>query len=268
MKNLSVKRLNADASLYLEIDGIKVIIDPWLISSEVDGSHLFNEAWHVNETVSIDDVNRMGADFCCISLPFADHCHDETLSRLNEGIPIVCNREIAQNLKSRGLDKNRSVLEVPLFPDFIEVGSGRNKLAVSFLAPSGALDFTHGGLVLRGKNMEHILIAPHGIKLDKKHSHYAALIELRWMLLCITFSTYALPLVLGGTVNLGEEKALALVEALVPKFVMDIHSEQKVARGLVPLVAKPEYPTTESLSRKLGSQFLSMQGLGKKVLQL
>ena len=43
---IQVQRLNMDNSLFLEISGWKVLIDPWLEGTEVDFFGWFNTQWH------------------------------------------------------------------------------------------------------------------------------------------------------------------------------------------------------------------------------
>lgn len=262
MRELRIQRMNADASALLTIDGTHILVDPWLVGSEIDGSVLFNEAWHVEPVVSVDEVKRMPISLILISLPFADHLHEETLAQLNPELRIVANQETAALLRKKPCFATREILEVPQFPEFLKVDT----LSFSFLAPSSMLDFTHGGMIIRAqvtkRRQDHCLWAPHGIKFrDHPSREREQLKDLNWVLIAATLSKYGLPGILGGTVNLGLDEGLDLIKNLKPRFVIDIHSEQKASRGLVPLVAKTEYPTVEEKRDSLGKIYVPCEGL-------
>ena len=268
MRSLEVKRLNADCSAVLTIDGVKVLVDPWLVGSEVDGSPLFNEAWHVNPVASVHEVNLMSVDLIVISLPFADHLHVETLALLDPELPIVVNQEGAAILRKEPLFATRKILKIPSYPEFLDVKFENSRsLSFSSLAPHGILDYTHGGMIIRSqiskRRQEHLLWAPHGIRLGQDYSHpYGEQLKsLKWVLVAVTMSTYKLPVILGGTVNLGLADGVKLVTLLRPRFVIDIHSEQKASRGLVSLVANPKYPTMEEKKSLLGEMYVPCEGL-------
>ena len=232
----AIQRLNGDCSAILTINRFKILLDPWLVNSEVDGSTLFNEAWHIEPVVNIEAVNEMDIDVVCVSLPFADHCHEETLSVLNPNIPILCNQDTATILRKRGFDDgNRVILVIPQYPSFFDPMFESSSTSFSYLAPHGLFDFTHGGIIIKTKisrrRQEHVLWAPHGIKLDDNHPFRHQLMESQWSMIATTFSAYRLPLILGGTINLGLEEGIDLVKQLNPRVVIDIHSERKASRG-------------------------------------
>ena len=265
MKELLLQRLNEDCSAVLTINGVHILFDPWLVNSEIDGSTLFNEAWHVEPVASIAEVNEMDIDLICVSLPFADHCHEETLAVLKCETPILCNQETASILRKKGFDDGKRVITIPQYPSFGECTVEGCSLSFSFLAPNGLLDFTHGGIVIKSqvsrRREEHVMWAPHGIKLGGNHPFRDQLVNSSWALIATTFSAYRLPLVLGGTVNLGLDDGVAFVEQLKPQIVIDIHSERKASRGLVPLVANPEYPSVREKQEALGKCYVACHGL-------
>ena len=103
--------------------------------------------------------------------------------------------------------------------------------------------------------------APHGIKLNDNHPFRHQLMESQWSMIATTFSAYRLPLILGGTINLGLEEGIDLVKQLNPRVVIDIHSERKASRGLVPLIAKSTYPSDDEKSKALGKVYVACNGL-------
>ena len=68
------------------------------------------------------------------------------------------------------------------------------------------------------------------------------------ILMC-TLAEYRLPFFLGGTINLGLEAACALAAACAPRVIVDTHSEQKPATGLVPRIAATVYPDRTTAER-------------------
>jgi hypothetical protein len=90
--------------------------------------------------------------------------------------------------------------------------------------------------------------APHGTRKivhDKEAS-----------VLLTTVTTYELPFYLGGTVNLGLNKALQLAEQLNVKTVISTHDEQKRQAGMVARLSKRTYtPSNQFLSLKQGQFF-------------
>ena len=265
---LEIERLNADSSILFTIDDKKILFDPWLVDSEVDGYKLFNEAWHTDPCLPVSDVMARGISAICISLPFADHCHIGTLEGIDNSIPIICSVSTEKVLKRSGLG-SRKILVAPSYCGNNETFCEFKGLSFSSLEATGLLDFTHGGMIVRHrttrKRSEHILYAPHGI--CSNNTHLADLQNLNWALVCVTFTEYWLPALLGGTVNLGVDEAMLLLERLRPRFVVDIHSERKAARGLVPLLARPSYALLEDVqSCCRGFVPLETVGIEKRIM--
>ena len=81
--------------------------------------------------------------------------------------------------------------------------------------------------------------APHGtrkIVQDKEAS-----------VLLTTVTTYELPFYLGGTVNLGLNKALQLAEQLNVKTVISTHDEAKIQKGIVAALSKRTFSNTQEI---------------------
>jgi hypothetical protein len=267
---LEVERLNGDASMILTVDGKSILIDPWLASSEVDGHPLFNESWHTEPCSSVSSIPS-GISAVVISLPFADHCHLETLEDLDDDLPIVCNTNTRKVIEGH-FGARKKIIIAPKFSaeeNFCELKG--TTLRFSFLDPTGLLDLTHGGIIIQARKSqtrkEHILFAPHGISKDNSRLPLLKQIS-TWALACITFSEYALPSFLGGTVNLGLAEAVALVgpHGLNAKRVIDIHSECKATRGLVPMLARTAYPQPDEVREALPSSFVDVQCLQKVLI--
>lgn len=124
-------------------------------------------------------------------------------------------------------------------------------LRLAIVPTTGLLDFVHSGLLLKPGEWRGggLLYCPHGYHCTEL-TRCNILQQLRNMdldVLLTTATEYALPLLLGGTVNLGLQNMKDLSEALCPRFVLDTHSEQKEATGLVAAMANPTYPSTAEM---------------------
>lgn len=237
-----------DTSFIVQLNerSIRMLIDPWLVGSEVDGFALFNKAEHAYKCLSIQDVADV--DAIIISLPFSDHCHEETLALLDASIPIYAVKDAYSRILNDSRLKNRSVIQIK---SDASVRIGTSDIYLTPIPTSGMLDFVHGGVVIEDA-ARRILYAPHGLSL---HGNTQAIIEKvdqsqkkEWSLCMITCSQYGLPLLLGGTVNLGLSATLPIVRALRPRYLIDIHSEQKITSGLVPILAAPAYQSHFAVS--------------------
>ena len=248
-RHLTVQRLNHDSSwlLSLESGSLRIVLDPWLTGAEIDGFSLFNRAEHTSATLQVADLGRV--DAIVVSMAFSDHCHEETLSQLPSNIPIYAVRDALARIKGDARLSSRNLILIEDRPTRI----GNSRTSVSHIPTSGLLDFVHQGLVVSSPESS-IVYAPHGLILSgptaqrlKKVSEAGKRISL----CLVTASTYDLPLIIGGTVNLGLDKALPLLRALRPKYLIDTHSEQKTATGFVPLVARTAYPSHEEVRERV-----------------
>jgi hypothetical protein len=77
---------------------------------------------------------------------------------------------------------------------------------------------------------KRIVYAPHGFKSLNKQITADVLIT--------SCSTYQLPWYLGGTINLGINKALSMAELLSTSIILSTHDEQKIGKGIVEKIAK------------------------------
>ena len=96
---LSIKRLNLDSSWYVEYGNSKLVIDPWLIGSEIDGFKWLNEQWHIKEPIKISDLPEF--QFLLISQNYEDHCHIETLKNISDEKPIIATDKAFKKLKKK-----------------------------------------------------------------------------------------------------------------------------------------------------------------------
>ena len=75
----------SDSSWKISYDNFSILLDPWLVGSQINGFAWFNKQWHKTAPVAPEQVKNYQA--IVISQPFSDHCHEETLSLL-QPVPI------------------------------------------------------------------------------------------------------------------------------------------------------------------------------------
>ena len=80
---ISIQRLNMDNSFFVEINGWKLLIDPWLEGTEVDFFPWFNTQWHRTPPLPYEELPAY--DTVLITQKYPDHYHEKTLKKLNPG---------------------------------------------------------------------------------------------------------------------------------------------------------------------------------------
>ncbi len=229
-------KLNDDSSWLWEIDGIQVLVDPWFTQSQIDLFPWFSEQFHINEQPEVDQIPK--PDFIFISHPFTDHCNKETLLKFSSEIPIVSNEGVLKKIKKWNY-----------FQSFLKLTEA--PISIVQLKPKSKLDLVHSAFLLKS-SQGNVLYAPHGTNIK-------LLPEVK--ILITTVSKYELPFWLGGTVNLGYEKALENLKRCKADWLLCTHDEQKIGKGLVERLAKKNYKTFFEDSRiKLLKPGESFQG--------
>lgn len=253
-RTLHIQRLNLDSSWWIGWGGAGLVLDPWLIGSEVDIARWFNEQWHVLDPVSPEDLPPH--DAVLVTQSYSDHCHEQTLRMLDPSLPLYGSPKAVARMR-------RDPLLAPRVQSIPDALSGETlamgNLHCSMLDPRRRMDPVYYGLLLEHEG-EALVYAPHGFALD------AALAErlegLRVRLVMSTCITYRLPGLLGGTVNPGLNAALRLARACSAEALIDTHDEDKRARGLVHRVARVLRPSPEAIRQAMppGMRFLRTEG--------
>ena len=229
---MKITKLNADSSWLWEINGLKILVDPWFSESQVDFHPRFSTQYHLDKQPEVFELPR--PDFIFISHPFTDHCDQETLVKLSSEIPVICLSVIQRKIQKWGH-----------FKQFISPSDA--PFQIEKISKTGFLDLVHHAYLI-SDGISSMCYAPHGtrkIVQDKEAS-----------VLLTTVTTYELPFYLGGTVNLGLNKALQLAEQLNVKTVISTHDEQKRQAGMVARLSKRTYtPSNQFLSLKQGQFF-------------
>lgn len=224
---ITIQRLNMDNSWWVDFNGLRFLIDPWLQGVEVDFFPWFNTQWHRTKPLDAEAVPAY--DFVLITQKYPDHFHAQTLLRLRPARLLVP-ASIEQKVKK--LLPEAEVLT--LQADTPRIFGG--PLSLHFLPTSRRIDPIYDALLLHNGE-ESIFIATHGFDLtpDKR----------QWLsqqppvsLLFTPFNYYRLPVWLGGVVSPGMTGVQQLVEAVKPRRVVATHDEDKFARGLVSRFAR------------------------------
>lgn len=215
---MNLHKLNDDCSWLWEIDGLKVVVDPWFSPSQVDGHPLFSEQFHITQQPLVSDLPR--PDYLFISNPFTDHCNKETLLQFDRSIPVIAKRSILKKISAWKHFNQLIALE-------------NAPVRITEYRPGYFLDLVHSAYLIEGEE-GNILFAPHGAK--RKDLPKADI-------LITTTTRYHLPFWLGGTVNLGREQAEQLYKQCEAKLFLATHDERKIGKGLVEKFAKKEYCT-------------------------
>ena len=246
---LTVKRLNMDSSWALTWAGTTLLIDPWLVGSEVDGFSWFNEQWHATPPVPIESVGTY--DSIIISQSYSDHCHQPTLAAL-EPVPLISTPSAVKRLSKEMRDRTINVLPELGSGEWYELGS----LQLAYLDPGRRMDPIYNGVVIRHER-ELVVYFPHGFTLTQQQLD--CLQDFETLLLITSFSRFKLPSFLGGAVNPGKQNALKLVEALNPRKIVHTHDENKHAKGLVKKIARVDYPNPEELQALMAGRFAYLE---------
>lgn len=237
---LQIQRLNMDNSWWLRWNDDALLLDPWLVDSEVDGFIWFNEQWHVTPPVPVDAVPAY--EHVLVSQPYSDHCHARTLSMLSDRAAFY-----AVPPARKRINKELPSLRITDIPAFDTGTTTLGSLRVCRFTPPHRIDpIYHALLLCHGS--EAVFYAPHGFALSTAQIEMLGGIQIK--LLITSFAYFKLPAVLGGIINPGTEAALKLMEQLQPQHVLNTHDENKRARGLVIRLAKRIYPYMPSLAKK------------------
>jgi len=224
-----------DSSWALSWAGTTILIDPWLIGSEVDGFSWFNEQWHVTSPVLVDSIGEYQA--ILISQAYSDHCHQQTLKEL-QTVPFFATPSASRRLKREMRGREINILPELTSGKWLDQGV----LQLAYLNPGRMLDPIYNGIVIRHKD-EVVVYFPHGFTLSAKQ--LKSLRSYKTLLLITSFSSFKLP--------------VFLVEALNPRRVVHTHDENKHAKGLVTKLAKVAYPDPLQLEASMGGRFVYVQ---------
>ena len=234
---ITLQRLNMDNSLFLQIGGLRLLIDPWLHGAEIDYFPWFNKQWHRTKPLDYSKIPEF--DAVLITQKYPDHFHLETLQKLQ---PKLVFAPSSIESKLRATLPDAEVRTLNRFSDLIE----QSGVQIRFLPTSRNIDPIYDAFILDDGNVS-VFLATHGFNptdaqktVIASHSSYSLLVT--------PFNKYELPFFLGGTVAPGMDSVRQLVQLLKPKKVVATHDEDKHAEGIVSKFASITWaPKTEEL---------------------
>jgi L-ascorbate metabolism protein UlaG (beta-lactamase superfamily) len=232
---MKLTRLNGDSSWLLKLDGLNILIDPWLMGEQTDFATWFSTQTHRESCVHLRNLPHI--DIILVSLPYTDHCHQSTLSRFSRDTCIVATPKAAGKIRKWNLFDR-------VEPLFNLRPHSCKEIEFELIDQGPLLDTVHRGIMIRGKN-QTVLYAPHGLKGIRRMK------DERVDLLLSTTTSYQLPLFLGGTINLGLQNATQLVKKFKPTYFVPSHDEDKHAKGLVSRLATTTYATLDEMKATL-----------------
>lgn len=215
---MKITKLTDDSSWCIETHDFTLVIDPWFTTEQAD-FHPWFSLQKRTKSYGPFTFPAHKEPILFISHPFSDHCHKETLLTFPKNTRIFAERRALKKIRAwHYFDRLASLDQAPF--------------GLEQLTQTSLFNQTHHAFSLQIEDKQ-MLYAPHGVKSNSKLPKVDLLIT--------TITTYKLPLLLGGTVNLGlcaAEKIRTQTEA---KTVLTTHDQQKESRGLVGIFAKPTY---------------------------
>ena len=190
-------------SWLIEIDGQKILLDPWLI-----GDLTFNNAdWLFRSTKNNPQPIPENIDLILLSQGLEDHAHPPTLKELDKQIPVVASPNAAKVVKELGYTTITTL-------DHKESFQLKDKVSIEAVpgSPIGPT-LTENGYIIKGlESGKSIYYEPHG-----HHDDYlkeAAPIDV------IITPLVSLKLPLVGAVVKGQEAALQVCKWLKPQVIL------------------------------------------------
>ena len=232
-----LQRINMDSTWLVVMDGVRFLVDPWLVGTETDGFKWLNRQWHVQSVMPPESVPEF--DAILITQPYDDHCHIATLKELYKGKPVFADRrgygKIKKHLPDADLHRvNEKTREIVRF-----------KGVEFYLSPT---DMLYNGCLIRSAG-KSVLYLPHGIEIkDRYVKHFPSPVDV----VLTSASTFTLPFWLGGKVAKGIENVKQVQRLFGPGQIFTTHDEPKDGIGLVSRLAKKYYPTQAEFTEQLG----------------
>ena len=231
-------------SWLIEIDGKRILLDPWLVGDLVFN----NQAWLFKSKKNHPQSIPQNIDLILLSQGLEDHAHPPTLKKLDHDLPVVASPNAAKVVKELGYT---NVTSLAHGEDF-QLGEQIEIKAVPG-SPIGPT-LTENGYIIKGlESGKSIYYEPHG-------NHSDTLKEVAPIDVIIT-PLIGLKLPVVGAVIKGQEAALKVCQQLNPQVIIstaaggDIDSEGM----LVPIIEADG--DLETFNRLLQQNDLSIRAI-------
>ncbi len=211
-------------SWLIEIDGKRILLDPWLVGDLVFG----NQAWLFKSKKNNPQPIPENIDIILLSQGLEDHAHPPTLKKLDKNIPVVASPNGAKVVKELGYTTVTSLEHGESF---------KLKEQVEIQAVPGSPvgpTLVENGYIIKGlESGKNIYYEPHG-------NHSDCLKEAASIDVIITpLINLKLPLV--GSVIKGQETALQVCKRLKPQVILATAAGGDVdVQGLITTILKAD----------------------------
>lgn len=222
---MQIQRLNMDNSWFLQMNGLSLLIDPWLEGEEIDFFSWFNTQWH--RTQPIDYTKIPTYNYVLITQKYPDHYHQQTLLKLQPS-KVIVPKSIEKSIKK--LLPQAEIISLGKHQNTFE----ENGVKIQWYPTSRKIDPIYDAFLI-SDDQEAVFLAPHGYAIGEGQKIQT---DKPIKLLISPFNHFQLPFYLGGTVAPGIEGLLHLNEKLSPQYIVATHDEDKHAKGLVTKMAK------------------------------
>jgi L-ascorbate metabolism protein UlaG (beta-lactamase superfamily) len=227
---LALTLLNGDSSWLVELDGTRLLLDPWLEGTAIVVFPAIHEATRATAAVSLAEVGPV--DALVLSHPFPDHCNRPTLLQLPPDLPTFAPRVAIPFVRlACGRRRVTVIPNATLGRDPVRFGN----VSLAWCRAVLPLDTTHNALILRGEESgSTVMYCPHGLPpTGATFRAVERVLNGRLDALLCSFNTVDLPGYLGGTAGLGAEAGATLVARLAPRHVLPTHDGPKPDTGFI-----------------------------------
>ncbi len=211
-------------SWLIEIDGKRILLDPWLVGDLVFG----NQAWLFKSKKNNPQPIPKNIDLILLSQGLEDHAHPPTLKKLDHNLPVVASPNGAKVVKELGYTNVTSLEHGESF----KLGEQLEIKAVPG-SPVGPTLVENGYIIKGIESGKNIYYEPHGNHSDSLSD--AAPIDV----IITPLVNLKLPLV--GSVIKGQETALQVCKRLKPQVILATAAGGDVdVQGLITTVLKAD----------------------------
>lgn len=232
---MQIQRLNMDNTWFIQMDRLRLLIDPWLEGEEVDYFRWFNTQWHRTTPLAYNRLPEY--DYVLITQKYPDHYHQKTLLKLQPK-KVIAPASIEHSL--RKLLPGTEVIAMSQELNSLEL----NGVKIRWYPTSRKIDPIYDAFMIQD-SCEAVFLATHGYFIGKEEIRGEKPVKL----LISPFNHFQLPFFLGGTVSPGIEGLIHLTEKLSPQYIVSTHDEDKHAKGLVIRMAKVRRVLASDLSK-------------------
>jgi len=189
-------------SWLIEIEGINILLDPWLIDNLIFG----NLDWLIKGTKKTTIIPDK-IDLILLSQGLEDHAHPPTLKMLDQNLPVVASSNATKVVENLGFTNINTLKHGESFT-FLD----RIKITACQGSPVGPTTIENGYLIEDLTNQKTLYYEPHGY-------HSNALKNQNSVNIIITpIINLNLPLI--GTVIKGQKTALEVCQWLKPDLIL------------------------------------------------